>query len=307
MLGSLAACGPTVGGVGTEGESESSTGGTTGGDPTNPNPTMPNPTTADPSVGTGDVTGDATSLPPLDSSTSPPDDTTGGGSDSCCEPHGTPGCNEEAVVDCVCGQEAFCCAFEWDQNCVDLAVNSCMATCEEPPPGTTTDEPGTTTGEPGGACDEVVTIEMFPADATHSGAWGLVMSMYEPYEVSGLNQMMGQEGSILYEPEIPCDDTFYVWVRYWDQNTEDSYFVTVDGQPMPEAIFEGDCTNNDPMGTPYGWRLLNWRDQAANACEYVQDPWTHDWTAGVHQLEFSYRESLAMGRIVITNDPAYMP
>lgn len=298
----MAACGPQVTGVGTEGESESSTGGTTG-DSTNPNPTMPNPTTADPSVGTGDVTGDATSLPPLDSTSSPPDDTTGGGSDSCCEPHATPGCNEEAVVDCVCGQEAFCCAFEWDGNCVDLAVNECMATCEEPPPGTTTDEPGTTTtGEPGGACQDIVTIELFPADATHSGSWQLSPSMVLPYEISLING--GEDGSILYEPEIPCDDTWTIWVLYWEQGSDDSYFATLDGEPVPEAIFEGDCGQ---FGQGYSWRALNWRDQAAGPCEYVADPWTPDWTAGVHQIEFSYRESPAMGQIIITNDPAFMP
>src|SRR6188508_614615 len=104
-LGLLAACGPSASVGGTEGESEGSTGASTGST-TNPDPTRPTTTRPDPSAGTGDVTGDpgTTTVPPT---TTMPDDTTGGGSDSCCEAHATAGCNEEAVVDCVCAQEAF--------------------------------------------------------------------------------------------------------------------------------------------------------------------------------------------------------
>lgn len=295
-LGLLAACGPSVPIGGTEGDSEGSTGSSGA---TNPDPTRPMTTTPDPSVGTGDVTGEATTEPPV---TTGPDETTGGGSDNCCEVHSTPGCAEEAVVECVCAQEAFCCAFEWDQNCVDLAMGDCMATCEDP--GTTTDEPETTTGEPIGACEELLQIEMFPADATHSGGWALSPSMVLPYEISLFDEMFGEDGSILYEPDIPCDSTWYVWVLYWEQGQDDSYFATLDGEPMPEAIFEGDCGG---FGQGYSWRLLNWRDQGAMACDYVADPWAPDWTAGVHQIEFSFRESPAMGQILITNDPDFMP
>jgi hypothetical protein len=290
------ACGPVVQVAETEGESESTTGSTS---ESPPNPTMPTTTPPDPSVGTGDVTGEPGTT--TDGTTTSVDDTTGGGSDSCCEVHESPSCNEEAVVDCVCAREAFCCAFEWDQNCVDMAMNACMATCEGP--GTTTDEP-TTTGA-GEACNEIVQFEMLPSEATHSGAWELGMSMVGEGEISALNQMGGTEGSILYEPEIPCDDTWYIWVRYWEQGAEDSYFATVDGEPMPEAIFEGDCTGG---GQGYNWRALNWRDPVAGGpCEYVADPWAPDWTTGTHQLEFTFRESLAMGRILITNDPAFVP
>jgi hypothetical protein len=298
-LGLLAACGPAVPVV--EGETEGSTGASTGGTSNNPDPTRPMTTTPDPSVGSGEVTGDpdTTGSP----TTSGPDDTTTGGSggEGCCEVHDTPGCTEEAVVECVCAQEAFCCAFEWDQNCVDLAMADCMATCEDP--GTTGDE-DSSSGEPAGACSELVQIEMLPADATHSGAWGLSPSQVLPYEISLLDEQMGTDGSILYEPEIPCDATWYVWVLYWEQGSEDSYFATLDGEPMPEAIFEGDC---EQFGQGYSWRLLNWRDQAAMACDYVADPWAPDWTAGVHQIEFSYRESPAMGQILITNDELFVP
>ena len=59
-LALLAACGPSVSIGDTEGDSEGSTGATTG--TTNPDPTRPMTTTPDPSVGTGDVTGQATTI-----------------------------------------------------------------------------------------------------------------------------------------------------------------------------------------------------------------------------------------------------
>ncbi|MCA9709835.1 MAG: hypothetical protein KDK70_28605 [Myxococcales bacterium] len=289
------ACGPTVPEVGSsDGSGDSTTSGTTDPNPTNPNPTQPDPDT-------GVMTGDATSSPTT-GPTSGPDDTTGDppGSNNCCDVAPTPGCNDPAVVDCVCKVEAFCCAFEWDANCVDVAVNMCDATCEDP--GTTGD-PGTTTGPMGGACEDLVTFEMLPSEATYSGDWELGMSMIGEGEISVLPGF-GTDGSILYEPDIPCDDTWYIWVRYWEQGSNDSYFATLDGQPMPEAIFEGDCTGG---GQGYNWRVLNWRDQGDPACTYLEDPWAPDWAAGVHQVEFSYRESQAMGRILFTNDPDYVP
>ncbi len=300
-LGLLVACGPSPGVGGTEGDSEGSTGASTS--TTNPDPTRPTTTRPDPSAGTNDVTGDPDTTSPPTTTTPPDDTTTGAGSEGCCEVHSTPGCTEEAVVDCVCAQEAFCCAFEWDQNCVDIAMADCMATCEEPP-GTTTDEPGTSGSTTGsmGACTEIVTFEMQPSEATYDGGWMLGMSMLGEGEISQYNMFGG--GSFTYEPDIPCDDTWYIWARARDSGSNDSYFATLDGEPMPEAIFEGDCTNG---GDDYHWAVLNWRDQAAMACDYVENPWAPDWTAGVHQIQFSFREALAMGRILITNDQDYVP
>jgi hypothetical protein len=41
-------------------------------------------------------------------------------SQDCCVAHpGEPGCNDPAIMDCVCGQEPACCVQGWDQNCVN--------------------------------------------------------------------------------------------------------------------------------------------------------------------------------------------
>lgn len=168
----------------------------------------------------------------------------------------------------------------------------------------TTGEPGTSTGV-NGACADVVTFELKPSEATLSGAWVLGMSMLGEGEITNIPMPNnGTDGSILFQPNIPCDDTWYIWVRAFDNGNADSYLATLDGQPMPSAIFEGDCTQG---GMAYKWTVLNWRDSMAQACDYVEDPWTPMWTAGVHEIEFKYREATAMGRILITNDPDLVP
>lgn len=177
-------------------------------------------------------------------------------------------------------------------------------TTTDPTTGTTTDDTttGTTTGV-NSACDEVIQFEMMPDEATLTGGWGLAMSMMGEGQIAFIqNPNMG--GSVLYEPELPCDDTWYIWARAFDNGQDDSYFATLDGEPEPPAIFEGDCGGG---GNGYVWARLNWRDVDANPCEYVEDPWAPTWDAGVHAIEFSYREAQAMGRILITNDPDFTP
>ncbi len=177
-------------------------------------------------------------------------------------------------------------------------------TTTDPTTGSTTDDPttGTTTGD-NSACDEIVEFEMMPDEATLSGGWGLAMSMMGEGQIVFIqNPNMG--GSVLYEPELPCDDTWYIWARAFNNGQDDSYFATLDGEPEPPAIFEGDCQAG---GNGYLWARLNWRDIDGDPCEYVEDPWAPTWEAGVHEIEFTFREAQAMGRILITNDPDFTP
>jgi hypothetical protein len=297
-VGWLAGCGPSAETAETDGDSEGTTSGTQG-PATSANTGIPDPAT---SAGTGQATGDdTTSGPPPGTTSTGSDETTGGGEgDNCCEPHATPGCNEPEVETCVCEQQATCCALAWDEVCSALAQDRCAAECVDP--GTTGDP---TTGGVSDACLGVETFEMLPSEATLSGDWQLGMSMIGEGEIAVVGQMGGgTDGSVLFEPDIPCDDTWYIWVRAFDQGNNDSYFATLDGEPMPPAIFEGDCTAG---GQGYDWAVLNWRDEAAAPCDYVEDPWAPDWAAGTHQIEFSYREATAMGRILLTNDPALVP
>ncbi|MHC4963926.1 MAG: proprotein convertase P-domain-containing protein [Planctomycetota bacterium] len=43
----------------------------------------------------------------------------------CDTPHPTPGCSDPACEALVCGQDTFCCAVEWDQFCVNMALAKC--------------------------------------------------------------------------------------------------------------------------------------------------------------------------------------
>lgn len=294
LAAALTACGSTAG---TSDETDGATGTETGSGTASVPPNESTPTSGVDDTGSDDA----------GVTTDPPETTSGGGDpEGCCVEHESPGCNEPEVANCVCAQEATCCAFGWSQDCVDMAVGRCAALCEGPG-GTTnpTDPTASTdpTGEPGG-CAETIEFEMFPSDATHSGAWQLSMSMVGEGEISVVNLDGGAGGSILYEPEIPCDDTWYIWVRYWEDGDADSYYATLDGMPTPEAVFEGDCSGG---GGGYDWAQLNWRDEGDPGCTYVEDPWAPTWDAGVHEIEFSYRESLAMGRILITNDAGFVP
>jgi hypothetical protein len=54
----------------------------------------------------------------------------GGNMDQCCTPTpGTPGCPNQLLEECVCGQDSFCCDTEWDATCVGVGTNACGANC----------------------------------------------------------------------------------------------------------------------------------------------------------------------------------
>ncbi len=58
-------------------------------------------------------------------------DDDGGLGGDCCVPAATPGCDDAEVETCVCGQDDFCCAMEWDDVCVGIAAQ-CGADCKLP-------------------------------------------------------------------------------------------------------------------------------------------------------------------------------
>ncbi|MEZ4450660.1 MAG: hypothetical protein R3B09_14355 [Nannocystaceae bacterium] len=235
------------------------------------------------STGTGTSTGGACT-PGMSVSCACPD---GGTATQTCEPDGM------SFGPCECPMTST-------SSTTDMTTSTTDASTTDATTSTTDATTDATTG--GAACAMTYQIELMPADATLSGGWMLGMSMIGEGEIA--NNPMSQEGSILYEPEIPCDDTWTIWARVLDNGQDDSYFARLDGAPDPAAIFEGDCTG---QGNGYKWARLNWRDPMANPCEYLMDPWAPTWSAGVHEIEFLFRESTAMGRILLTNDPDFVP
>ncbi len=51
-----------------------------------------------------------------------------GGPSNCCFAHPTPGCDDPECEDFICFVDPFCCQFQWDQGCADLA--SLCAVCQ---------------------------------------------------------------------------------------------------------------------------------------------------------------------------------
>lgn len=184
----------------------------------------------------------------------------------------------------------------------------CMGdVCTPPAPDTTgpnteTTDPTTTettTDTGNAACDMDVSFEVAAVDASSADGWDPVMSMLGEGMVMAWDQQNDQ-ATISWDLDIPCDDTWHVWVRGIDQGQADSYFATVDGQPDPAPIFELDCTQG-PNQAGYVWKELNYRDQNDPACTYLFDPWTQDWATGIHAFTLQYRESGAVSRLWITN------
>lgn len=294
----LSACGGRAVEASSVGDSSSSSGDPTDSDPSTTLTT--DPATTDPTTTTDPATTEPATTE-VDSSGNP--ETTGSPTESCCEAHGTPSCEEEDVAACVCKASADCCVFEWAENCVEIAMNDCDATCMGP-----TDSSGeeSSTGNPGGDCDETVQIELAAEDATLDGFELVESSFVEEGTVAavifdGMNMPMG---TVTWDVDIPCNDDWHIWVRGRNAGGNDSYLARQDGGPDPAPIFELDCAGGDD----YSWRELNWRDpETGMPCEYVEDPWLAAWEAGAHQFQLEYRESPAVARIIVTNDDAFVP
>ncbi len=181
--------------------------------------------------------------------------------------------------------------------------------------GSTTTGAASTTGAgstTGGVqtCQGFHEIVLTAEDASLSGDWKLVMSQQGEGKIARIPlSVWNPEGEVAWQVEVPCDDTWHIFVRGYDWQDEDSYFAQVDGAPNPEAIMELDCTGDPQNGNGvYRWREMNWRAQGEDVCNYVEDPWTFDWAAGSsHDVVFSFRESRALARIVVTNDPNWQP
>ncbi len=144
--------------------------------------------------------------------------------------------------------------------------------------------------------DEVIEIEA--EDAQDIFGWEPTMSMLGEDVVLNWD-MTVPDAYVSWDIDIPCDGDWHIWVRAINAAGDDSFFALVDGQPMPIPIFEINC-DQGPNQAVYEWRELNWRDQMAPACEYVEDPWVQTWTAGPHNFTLGYRESYAISKIWLT-------
>ncbi len=48
------------------------------------------------------------------------------GEGDCCQPNGSPGCEDKECCEFICNVDRFCCLFEWDDLCVQQANDACI-------------------------------------------------------------------------------------------------------------------------------------------------------------------------------------
>lgn len=110
-------------------------------------------------------------------------------------------------------------------------------------------------------------------------------------------------GTITFTVNLECGGPWYTWVRAYDNDTFDSFYAQIDGQPATPGIFEADCSSG---GSTWRWSLLSYRTERQQICETTEELWTMNGN-DVHALQFSFRESEALARILLTQDPFFTP
>jgi hypothetical protein len=79
----------------------------------------------------------------------------------CCAAHGEAGCIDDAIAQCVCAQDPYCCDVAWDQVCVDAIDGYACGAC----PGPFMPADCCTPGEVGGCPDPDITACVCEQDA----------------------------------------------------------------------------------------------------------------------------------------------
>lgn len=282
---------PDIGQVqATDGE-DTGTSTTGGGGMTTITTTQGSITATDSAGNTTDTGGDSTAAS-VDS-TGPNDSTaadTGvatGADEGCCTPHDTPSCDDETIAACVCERSAFCCAFEWDDQCVDVAENECGG-CGMTDDGTTdgTTDGGTGTGGPGTCCevqatpgcsnDEIETcvcaLDAFCCDDSWDG-----MCVGQAVSDCGANCPMvdaccsaGPAGCTIEEVEdCVCAIDAECCMSGWDGECVSISIMQCENNcPSIDIMGEGDCCEEN--GTP------GCDDPAITQCRCAADPFCCD-------------------------------
>jgi hypothetical protein len=151
------------------------------------------------------------------------------------------------------------------------------------------------------------------ADATVVAPMQTAMSMIGEglYAFSEIAEL----GTVTFDVDLPCDDTYYLWGRVWDadagtgNNDPDSYYVSIDGG-NDQTWFYGCQTEGE--GDGWSWQIMKAGTLNAN-CNSAVDI-TASLPAGTVQVKLRNREvanfnddSAHVARILVTNDANYVP
>jgi hypothetical protein len=125
-----------------------------------------------------------------------------------------------------------------------------------------------------------------------------------------------EEGTVVFDFTVACQDTYYVWGVVWDgwpgpnYGDPDSFYVRVDQGKEMQWIY-GCKTGFLNMGA-WTWQEVDHDPDAQNGCDDLEE---QNWplAPGKHSVTVRNREAPNMGRIagiarvLITNDPEFVP
>jgi hypothetical protein len=92
----------------------------------------------------------------------------GAGTPGCLTPHNQPGCANEDCCDAVCAVDSFCCSVEWDEICVDEALDLCQG-CGAPGSGSCFATDGTPGCNDTTSCQKVCAADPFCCQTSWDG------------------------------------------------------------------------------------------------------------------------------------------
>lgn len=127
----------------------------------------------------------------------------------CCDPNGTPGCNDSSCCNLVCNLYPLCCSIGWDQGCADFAgtlcdAEACPAAC--PGAGDCCQAHDTPSCDDAFCCDLVCTQDAFCCDGVWTQGCADLADILCPDLCLPADPCPGQGDCCLANDTIGCGD-----------------------------------------------------------------------------------------------------
>lgn len=171
---------------------------------------------------------------------------------------------------------------------------------------------GSSSGEP---CGLELPMLLWAEDATVTAPMQLAVAEYLPDMPMMARSYAAEAGTVTFEVVLSCPAELTVFGLVWDftegaepQNA-DSYYVTVDGLPIPEPVWAYGCETVGLGSESWSWQTLT--EWTGIGC--ASNPYDIVLGAGAHEITLRNREeggginAAAIAAIVVTDDPGLDP
>lgn len=175
---------------------------------------------------------------------------------------------------------------------------------------TTTATTAATTGDPGDDCG-AAHVQLLELVADAEIQFPMVSKSSQTGEGEIATSAIVELGTVDFTVELDCTAAYTIWARVFDAipgsqfNDPDAFYAHVDDAEEVPWIYGCDTPGLDP-----GW---SWqRIRSTQTCDAAND-WTPKLAAGTHHIVLRNREGAAqdnqaaVARILVTNDPDYVP